>query len=104
MASAFYEFIDAFDLFPQHRIHPTAEECEKNLAKRSYVLQHVLVMQVIAGFALAKFQAPETAAEGGFGSFSWFSQQIGQFLVLYSQPSNEQIIDFGATKLRGWHT
>src|SRR5271168_3716215 len=102
MASAFYEFIDAFDFFPQHRIHPTAEECKKNLAKRSYVLRHVLIMhlvQLIAGFALAKFQAPETAAEGGFGSFSWFSQQIGQFLVLYSQPSNEQIVDFGATKL-----
>jgi len=92
MASAFYGFINAFDFFPQHRIHPTAEECKKNLAKRSYVLRHVLIMhlvQLIAGFPLAKFQAPETAADHSsfnlpFSPFKWLGNASGANIVYHN--------------------
>jgi hypothetical protein len=46
---------------------------------------------VDCGFCAGEVSSPRNCG--------WSSQQIGQFLVLYSQPSNEQIVDFGATKL-----
>lgn len=75
IVSGFYEFLDTFDLFSQYRIRPSDEECKRNLAKKSDVMNHVLLVhaaQTAMALVMAEMLPPSPDHEGRFGSLSYF--------------------------------
>lgn len=72
--SMVYHLIDAYDLFPQYRLHTPAEVLKRNHVTRWHVVRDVVLQQVvqtIAGYAVSYFDEQECVGKEEYDVAVW---------------------------------
>ena len=90
IVSGFYELLDSLDLFSQYRIRPSDEECKRNLASRSSVMKHVILMhgaQTAVALVVAGISPLGSSYEGQFGSITYFHSVLAGLLSTWKIQS-----------------
>ncbi|KAJ9130199.1 hypothetical protein NKR19_g10004, partial [Coniochaeta hoffmannii] len=107
LVSGFYETLEHFDLFPQYRVVPTAEEEKRNLVGRGEVARVSLTMhivQIVFGLAIEYFYPQATHERetvwGAFGSVEYFGFALLQRAAKSGVPLHPRLAWVAAQALR----